>query len=101
MTAYLVIAALIACVIACALLAPFVVDRLARLAGRAPLATRLALRDLARYRSRSGAALAAVSFAVFLATVTIVIASVRFDDALDYVAPNMASNQLILYAPGQ
>jgi putative ABC transport system permease protein len=98
--AYLVIAALIACVIACALLAPFLVDRLAQVAGRAPLATRLALRDLARYRSRSGAALAAVSFAVFLATVTIVIASVRFDDALDYVAPNMASNQLILYAPG-
>jgi len=97
---YLVIAALLACVIACALLAPFLVDRLAVLAWRAPLATRLALRDLARYRSRSGAALAAVSFAVFLAVVTIVIASVRFDDALDYVAPNMASNQLILYAPG-
>ena len=97
---YLVIAALIACVIACALLAPFLVDRLARFAWRAPLATRLALRDLARYRSRSGAALAAVSFAVFLATVTIVIASVRFDDALNYVAPNMASNQLVLYAPG-
>jgi putative ABC transport system permease protein len=97
---FLVIAALIACVIACALLAPFLVDRLARVAGRAPLATRLALRDLARYRSRSGAALAAVSFAVFLATLTIVIASVRFDDALDYIAPNMASDQLILYAPG-
>jgi putative ABC transport system permease protein len=97
---YLVIAALIACVIACALLAPFAVDRLAQVAGRAPLATRLALRDLARYRSRSGAALAAVSFAVFIATLTIVIASVRYDDALDYVAPNMASNQLILYAPG-
>jgi putative ABC transport system permease protein len=98
--AYLVIAALIACVIASALLAPFAVDRLAQVAGRAPLATRLALRDLARYRSRSGAALAAVSFAVFIATLTIVIASVRYDDALDYIAPNMAANQLILYAPG-
>ena len=98
--AYLVIAALVACVIACALLAPFVVDRLARVAWRAPLATRLALRDLARYRSRSGAALAAVSFAAFLATLTIVIASIRYDDALDYVAPNMASSQLIFYAPG-
>jgi putative ABC transport system permease protein len=97
---YLVIAALIACVIACALLAPFVVDRLARVAWRSPLATRLALRDLARYRSRSGAALAAVSFAVFLATLTIIIASIRYDDALDYVAPNMASGQLIFYAPG-
>jgi putative ABC transport system permease protein len=97
---YLVIAALVACVIACALLAPFVVDRLARLAWRAPLATRLALRDLARYRSRSGAALAAVSFAVFIATITIVLASVRYDDALNYVSENMASNQLIVYAPG-
>ena len=58
------------------------------------------LRDLERYRSRSGAALAAVSFAVFIATIAIIIASVRFDDALDYTAPNMASNQLILYAPG-
>jgi putative ABC transport system permease protein len=97
---YLVIAGLLCCEIACALLAPFIVDKLARLAWRAPLASRVALRDLARYRSRSGAALAAVSFAVFIATVAIVIASVRYDDALDYVAPNMASNQLILYNPG-
>jgi len=97
---FIVIAGLLCCEIASALLAPFIVERLARLAWRAPLASRLALRDLARYRSRSGAALAAVSFAVFIATVAIVIASVRFDDALDYVAPNMAANQLILYNPG-
>jgi putative ABC transport system permease protein len=97
---FLVIAGLLCCEIASALLAPFIVDRLARLAWRAPLASRLALRDLARYRSRSGAALAAVSFAVFIATVAIILASVRFDDALDYVAPNMAANQLILYNPG-
>jgi putative ABC transport system permease protein len=99
-SAFVVIAGLLCCEIASALLAPFIVDKLARLAWRAPLASRLALRDLARYRSRSGAALAAVSFAVFIATVAIVIASVRFDDALDYVAPNMAPNQLILYNPG-
>ena len=97
---YLVIAGLLCCEIACALLAPFIVDKLARLAWRAPLASRLALRDLARYRSRSGAALAAVSFAVFIATVAIVIASVTFHKALAYNAPNMASNQLILYNPG-
>jgi putative ABC transport system permease protein len=98
--AYLVIAALVACVIACALLAPFAVDRLARVAWRAPLATRLALRDLSRYRSRSGAAMAAVSFAVFIAALTVVIASVQYDNALSYIAPNMASNQLIVYNPG-
>jgi putative ABC transport system permease protein len=91
---------LICCVIACALFAPFLVDRLSAMAWRAPLATRLAVRDLARYRSRSGAALAAVSFAVFLAVIATVIASVRYDEALDYVAPNMTASQLILYAPG-
>ena len=97
---YLVIAGMLSCEIACAILAPFIVDKLSRLAWRAPLASRLALRDLARYRSRSGAALAAVSFAVFIATVAIVIASIRYDDALDYIGPNMTANQLILYNPG-
>jgi putative ABC transport system permease protein len=97
---YLTIAGMLCCEIAAALLAPFIVDKLSRLAWRAPLASRLALRDMARYRSRSGAALAAVSFAVFIATIAIVIASIRYDDALDYIGPNMASNQLILYTPG-
>jgi putative ABC transport system permease protein len=97
---YLVIVGLICCEIASALLAPFIVDRLSRLAWRAPLATRLAIRDLERYRSRSGAAMAAVSFAVFLATIAVIIANVRYGDALDYTAPNMTSSQLILYAPG-
>jgi len=97
---YLTIAGMLCCEIAAALLAPFIVDKLSRLAWRAPLAARLALRDMARYRSRSGAALAAVSFAVFIATIAIVIASIRYDDALDYIGPNMASNQLILYNPG-
>jgi putative ABC transport system permease protein len=44
--------------------------------------------------------MAAVSFAVFIATLTVVIASVQYDNALSYIAPNMASNQLILYNPG-
>jgi putative ABC transport system permease protein len=81
---------MLSCEIASALLAPFIVDKLSR----------LALRDLARYRSRSGAALTAVSFAVFIATIAVVIASIRYDDALDYTGPNMAANQLILYNPG-
>ena len=91
---------LICCVVACALLAPFFVDVLSRLAARAPLAARLALRDLERYRSRSGAALAAVSFAVFLAVIITIFASARFDDALDYAGPNLSSSQLVVYAPG-
>ncbi len=64
---------------------------------------RLALRDLARYRVTVGAALAAVSFAVFIATVAITILAsvqVRRRASTDYVAPNMAASQLILYNPG-
>ncbi len=49
--------------------------------------------------SGPGAALAAVSFAVFLAVIITIFASIRFDDALDYAAPNLTSNQLIVYAP--
>src|SRR6202021_3365451 len=43
------------------LLAPFLLSLTARLGRRAPIATRIALRDLARYRARSGSALAAIS----------------------------------------
>jgi putative ABC transport system permease protein len=97
---YTLLAGLICCQIAATLFAPFLVDRLARLAWRAPLATRLAVRDLERYRSRSGAAMAAVSFAVYLATLAVIIASVRFHDALDYTGPNLTSSQVILFTPG-
>ena len=41
---------------------------------RSPVAVRIALRDLARYRARSGAALAAVSFAVFLTMAICIVA---------------------------
>src|SRR5262249_43710774 len=47
-------------VVAIILLAPFCLVILARSGGRAPIAVRLALRDLARYRARSGSALAAI-----------------------------------------
>ncbi len=82
------------------LLAPLCVSMLAGAIGRwEPVAVRIALRDLVRYRSRSGAALAAVSFAVFLAVLVCLIASVRFANALNWVGPNLSSDQLIVYTP--
>ena len=51
------------------LLAPFFLSLTARLGRRAPIATRLALRDLARYRARSGSALAAISVGVLVAVI--------------------------------
>jgi putative ABC transport system permease protein len=68
---------------------------------RSPVAVRIALRDLARYRARSGAALAAVSFAVFLAMLITLGASFRFSMALDWTGPNLTDSQLIIYANAQ
>lgn len=62
-----------------------------------PVSGRIALRDLVRYRARSGAALAAVSFATFLAMLICVVASVRFSNVLDYTGENLTSSQLAVY----
>jgi putative ABC transport system permease protein len=88
--------ALIAAVI---LLAPACLTLLARLGRRAPIAARLALRDLARYRSRSGSALAAITLGVLIAVLVSVLSAERFGNVLDYAGPNLASDQLIVYTP--
>jgi len=80
------------------LLAPFFLSLTARLARRAPIATRLALRDLARYRARSGSALAAISVGVLAAVIVMLAASARYGNVLDYAGPNLASNELALHA---
>jgi putative ABC transport system permease protein len=67
---------------------------------RAPLAVRLALRDLARYRARSGPALAAISLSTLIAVIICVASAARFGNVLDYAGPNLSSHQLIVYAPG-
>jgi len=91
---------LIAMIVGGCLLAPLCVTVLAAAAGpRAPVAARVALRDLVRYRARSGAALAAVGFAVFLSVLTCIIASVRFSNVLDYTGANLTSSQLIVNTP--
>jgi putative ABC transport system permease protein len=79
------------------LIAPTCLVFLARAARRAPVAVRLALRDLARYRARSGAALGAISLSVLIAVIICVVAAARFGNALDYVGPNLAANQLVVY----
>jgi putative ABC transport system permease protein len=87
-------------IVAIILLAPFCLVILARLARRAPIAIRLALRDLARYRARSGSALSAISLGVFIAALVCVLTAQRYGNVLDYAGPNMASNQVIVYTPG-
>jgi putative ABC transport system permease protein len=94
----LLLMGLVAVIIGCSLLAPQFVAVLAAAAGpRVPVSVRIALHDLVRYRARSGAALAAVCFAVFLSVLICIIASVRFSDVLDWSGPNLTSSQLIVY----
>jgi putative ABC transport system permease protein len=100
--ALFLLAGLVTIIIGVSLLAPLCVAVLAAFAGpRMPVAVRIALRDLVRYRARSGAALAAVCFAVFLAVLISIVASIRFEKVLDWTGPNLSSQQLIVYTQNQ
>jgi putative ABC transport system permease protein len=88
---------LVALLVAVILLAPSFLAALARLAKHTPIAARLALRDLGRYRARSGSALAAISLGIFIAVLVCVLAAGRYGNVLDYAGPNLSSNQLIVY----
>ena len=82
----LVIAAVVTC-------GPPLVALIGRLSGQASIAVRLAGRDLARYRHRSGAALAALTLIVGLAVATIgatTAATAGHDEG------NLGSNQVML-----
>jgi putative ABC transport system permease protein len=90
---------LIVLIVAVILLAPFCLATVARLGSRSPISVRLALRDLSRYRARSGSALAAISIGILIAVIISVAAAARYANVLDYAGPNVASNQLIVYTP--
>jgi len=90
----------IALTVAIVLLAPALLSVVAAAGRRSPVAIRLALRDLARYRARSGPALAAISLSTLIAVIICVASAARFANALDYAGPNLSSNQLIVYEPG-
>ena len=79
------------------LLAPLGIRALAALAGRAPVAARLALRDLARYQARSGAALAAASLAIGIAATIAVTAAAQQAHDHTLSGGNLPSNQLIVW----
>jgi putative ABC transport system permease protein len=95
--ALLLLGGLVAVIVGIVLLAPLAISVLAAGADlRLPVAVRIALRDLVRYRARSGAALAAATFAVFLAMGICLAASTRFDNPLSWTGPNLSGSQLIV-----
>ena len=94
-----VVVGFVALAVAIVLLAPSLLAVVASVGKHAPIAVRLALRDLARYRARSGPALAAISLATLIAVIICVASAARFGNVLDYAGPNLTSSQLIVYAP--
>ena len=94
--ALLLLGGLVAVIVGIVLLAPPAISML-RASSRLPVAIRIALRDLVRYRARSGAALAAITFAMFAAMGICLVASTKFDDPLAWSGPNLSGSQLIIY----
>jgi putative ABC transport system permease protein len=93
------LAGVLATIAGLVLLAPVIIGQVARVARHVPVAGRIAMRDLARYRARSGAALAAATLAVFIAMLITLLSTNRFTEPLDYTGPNLPPNQVAVYTP--
>jgi len=93
----LIVAGILATTAGMLLLAPLGIRALAAVAGRAPVAVRLALRDLARYQARSGAALAAASLAIGIAATIAVTAAAQQAHDHTLTGGNLPTNQLIVW----
>lgn len=74
---------------------PLAIRALARIAVRSPIAVRLALRDLARYQARSGAALAAISLALAIPVAIVIVATAAEHTAAE---GNLSDRQLLIRA---
>jgi putative ABC transport system permease protein len=92
----LIITGILATIIGTLLLGPLAIRLFARAAGHAPIAARLALRDLARYQARSGAALAAITLALGIAAAIVVIAAAEEKKSADQ-PPNLSDRQVRVY----
>jgi putative ABC transport system permease protein len=90
----LIIAGALAMTLGILLISPLAIRALAALGRRAPVAARLALRDLARHQARSGAALAAISLALGI-TAAIIISSAA--DKTAAAAGNLPDTQILVW----
>jgi putative ABC transport system permease protein len=90
----LIIAGALAMTLGILLISPLAIRALAALGGRAPVAVRLALRDLGRQQARTGAALAAISLALGISA-AIIIGSAADKTAAD--AGNLPDTQILVW----
>ena len=91
-----IVAGIVATILGTLLLGPLVIRLFARAAGHAPIAVRLALRDLARYQGRSGAALAAITLALGIAATVVIIAAAEERQSAGE-PPNLSNRQIRVY----
>jgi len=92
----LIVTGIVLTILGALLLGPLAIRLFAHAAGNAPIAIRLALRDLARYQARSGAALAAITLALGIAATVVIVVAAEEMKAADR-APNLSSRQLRVY----
>ena len=92
----LIVAGLVATILGSLLLGPLAIRTFAAMAGRLSIAPRLALRDLARYQARSGAALAAVTLALGIAAAVVVVVSAEEAKAAAE-PPTLSDRQVRVY----
>src|SRR5829696_7727350 len=92
----LIVAGILATVVGTLLLGPLAIRIFARAARHTPLAPRLALRDLARYQARSGAALAAITLALGIATAVVIVAAAEENKSAGE-PPNLSDRQIRVY----
>ena len=92
----LIVAGILATIVGTLLLGPLAIRLFASPARHTPIAVRLALRDLARYQARSGAALAAITLALGIAAAVVVVAAAE-ERKLDAAPPNLSDRQIRVY----
>ena len=92
----LIVAGILATIFGMLLLGPLAIRLFAGAAGHAPIAVRLALRDLARYQARSGAALAAITLALCIAAAVVIVAAAEETKKAGQ-APNLSNRQIRVY----
>jgi putative ABC transport system permease protein len=94
----LLLTGVVAIVVAVLLIGPLAIRALAAAGSRLPIAARLALRDLSRYRARSASALAAIGVGLGIAVAIIVIAAGAEHSAAE---GNLSNRQLLIRSGGE
>ena len=96
----LIVGGIVATILGCLLLGPSAIRIFSSLAGHFSIAPRLALRDLARYQARSGAALAAITLALGIAAAVVVTGTAeekRQNERAAADPPNLSDRQVRVY----